>query len=511
MKDWRAELRQLKLPVDPAVKKSALQTLKSGVANAQAIADVVHADPALCLILLCTANKTLSRSGNETYDLPHAMSLLGFPKVESVISDAAIYDKKTFPFLAQYRQQLTVSLHAAHQASCWSSLNAHWQQDSLYWATLFNQAVIWSLWYQAGEQMQQLQNERIDHNGVQQRRAEEKIFGTTLQQLSEGLSQDWYLPTLTQQSWQPAITGNTYQWVLLSRMIPEKSHLALDNYPDLQKTLSHPAFLIALANRLADHAEWNWQSRQSVRLQKILASASNKPLDSITALIHQQASSLKNNKHTLHPAKQLLSQYRKTDKLNATTDSQTVSKPAKKQLPSPLPSAALLEGAPSSFVNTIERLQQQPESFDNIHDVMNFAVNSLCSDIKLERASASLLDIKSKELRTYYSRGAEDSPGLKNYRHTLQQGDLFNKLLQKPVSVRLHKDNYTKIWPLLPGDFKQACAVDQLLMMSIFAGKKPMAIIYADRGKTNRPISDEQYSFFKQLCSAVSRCLLAQQ
>ncbi len=508
LSSWRNELRQLKLPVNPGIKKSALQKLQSGIANAQAVADIAHRDPALSLLLMHEANKSLSRSGNETHDLAHAISLLGFPKVETVISDTESYDKKTFPYLKQYLQQLAISIHAAHQAERWAVLNAHWPQDTIYYSTLFNQAISWVLWYRAGEQMEQLQHYRANNNGSHHSDEEQKVFGTTLQRLSKDLSSDWHLPTLTQQSWQPSLSGSARQWIMLSRIIPEKAHIALEAFPRLQKSSNHPALLISLANRLADHVEWNWYSHHSLRLQKILATISNQPLDTVTAMIHQQASCLTQSQRmpkTAHPAAQLLAYYQKAEAIKEEKLTQTTSKTSTTaKAPGKTPSG-LLEGAPSSFVTVIERLQT--ESFDNIHDVMNIAVSSLCQDIKLERASASLLNLKNRELRSYYSSGAEDSPALKNFRHTLQQGDLFNKLLQKPLSVRLHSGNYASIWPLLPGDFKQACGVDQFLMMSIFAGKKPIAVIYADRGKTNRPISDQQYSFFKQLCSAVSRCL----
>lgn len=158
----------------------------------------------------------------------------------------------------------------------------------------------------------------------------------------------------------------------------------------------------------------------------------------------------------------------------------------------------------------LERLQQQADSFASIHEIMNLAVSTLCSSLNFERASVSLLNRQSKELRTYYSSGTEDSPALKNFSHILQQGDLFNKLLQKPLSVRLQASNYSQIWPLLPGNFKQACGADEFFMMSIFSVNTPVALIYADRGKTNRALSKQQYSLFKQMCTAVSQCIEAQ-
>ncbi|WP_101758184.1 HDOD domain-containing protein [Oceanicoccus sp. KOV_DT_Chl] len=529
---WLTMLATFELPVNPEVKQAALQKLHSPTANANNIANILQADPALCLLVMCSANSSLAAAGNETQSLTHAISLLGFPRAEQLIQQSQEYPAD-FAYLPEYQQQLNLSLHAAYQASCWAKLNPYWSTVDCYWSALFQRAPLWALWFHGGAQMRQLQ-QLYAADPANSRQQQLQILGTDINSLAAELSQHWHLPTGSQHSWQTDVSGDEEIWQQLSELEANTAQPALEAYPDWQQLCASSGFLIALANRFADHADWDWYSDATLQDQQVLATALNRSGDDMIACTHQQAAefsrqSLLNN--PLTPALRLISGYQHAEHLHevdqqnteqtvADTVSLTNTKPSTNTTTQPTAAnttsaphntinQALLANAPTGFIESIERLQQQANSFSGLHDVMNFAVNSLCEHAGFERASAGLLNIASKELRTYYSCGATDSPALKNFRHTLRKGDLFNKLFQQPVSVRLQASSHAKIWPLLPGNFKQACAADEFMMMSIFSHKKPVALIYADRGLSNRPLSDRQYSLFKQCCSAISHCLQA--
>ena len=553
LKDWQQKLYRLELPADPIIKTAALQKLNARTGNASNVATILCGDPALCLLLMHEANKSLALYNNQVFSLSHTISLLGFPRTETLIRRAPEYDSNTFTHLNEYRQQLSVSLHAAHQAASWTKHNAHWPDHSLFWPALFHRAPLWALWYQAGDQMQSLQQLRCNRRGAMQSQAEQQLLGTSLQTLCTSLSRSWHLPSLSQQSWQAGVTGTAQQWINLSRMAPEQAHIALEQLPQLQQICSNPAFLIALVNRLAEESEWDWYSARTQRLHRIFATALSRPLDDVIALSHQQAVDASHQQwldRCLTPARQLFSFYRKADDLQAkllasnalsataltskalpnsglnqqqkstavpvtptrpTTSRKSVTSAQQPQVaPVGKTVKKAVNTAPSDFVSVTERLLQQPQSFGNLHEIMQLAVTTLCQGVKLERASVSLLNRKDKELRTYYSSGCENNEGLTNFRHHLQRGDLFNKLLQKPASLRLQAGNYSQLWPLLPATFKQASATDEFFMTSIFVNNHPVALIYGDCGIANSSLNDQQYSRFKVLCNAVSQCLQQQ-
>jgi hypothetical protein len=542
--DWQQHLQRLLLPIDPAIKTVVLQKLRSRTANANNVAALVKQDPVLSLQLIHEANKSLALSANESYSLSHTISLLGFPQIERLTRALPTYDHKAFPQLEAFRQQLAISRHAACQAEAWAEHNPHWQQPGLYWATLFHRAPIWALWYQAGELMQQLDYHRATHRSAQHPRYEQQLLGCSLQALATSLSRSWRLPTLSLRSWQTSQRGNSRYWIMLSRINPEQALQAMEQFPRLQQLRNNSGFLIALANALADATEWDWYSRRSLRLQKILSTTLQQPLSSSIALSHQQAVIASRNQpdpHSLSPARQLLSFYRKAEWLQLQPppiarplprEKPLVAAPPSSPRPSPSQSPAASNNKPapqqklsatkatavatpaaadsSSYRAVIERILQRPESFASVAQLLELAVSTLCQQLNFERATASLFDKNQQQLHSRYSHGADDSPALKNFRHPLRNGDLFDKLLQKPLSMRLRASNYATIWPLLPGNFKQASGgVDEFFMMSVFAKQQPIALIYVDNGNSNRPLSDQQYQQFKQLCRSLCHGLPA--
>lgn len=500
---WLDRLARPELPVDPGIKTAALHKLGSKTANANNVASIVAADPALSLVLYWQANKSLVRSGNEANTLPHVISLLGFPRVKSIIHRAVEYDPGRFPQLAEYRQQLTLSLHAAHQASGWSQHNPYWNQSPLFWPALLHRAPIWALWYHAGDTMQQLQLHRARHHGAGHSQQQEQLLGISLNTLCVNLSRLWCLPGPSRQGWHTEQQHNLRQWIMLGRIIPELSHIALADHPGLQRLANNPAFAIALANRLADEADWSWDSNRLLRLQRILATALNLRLPDSIAISHQQAAIASQQCRiagSIQPAAQLLGHYNKSLLFPTTSPKPVNTKPD-------FPAAETT----SRFARNLQRLQRLPQSFNNLHEIMQLAVTSCCLDLKLDRASAIVYSAQNNELRTYTSSGTKNSPALRDFRHRVQAGDLFHTMLKKPVSLRLMHSNYGQIWPLLPRHFQKACATDEFFIMTLFADQQPKAMIYADRGIDKRPLNNQQYTLFKQLGDATNRCLQLRQ
>lgn len=509
---WRQQLRQLRLPVDPVIKAQALKRLTAATANTNNIAEILQQDPAICVQLMCAANKSLAASGNQTQSLAHSLSLLGFTQVASLLNTMPSYDDVAFEQLEQYRQQLAISLHAAHQAQAWAEHNSHWAQHEIFWPTLFQRAPIWALWYVAGPEMQQLQRQQAQCGGGEQAHAQRRCLGASLQELAQMLSQSWHLAEFAQHSWQPKLAGDARQWANLAAAGDNS------NPPTaaMQAISQRPSFAIALANRLADASDWGWYSRQTLRLQKILAASLHIPLTQAITLSHRLAVNSSRQANTIIPqpqAAQLLCYQRKAAAIAGTQPSVAASAtppPASimhKTAEAKNGRAHLLAAAPSEFIALIRRYQRDAASFKNSDEMMALAVDCLCQHAGFERASASLVNLADKKLRTCCSSTVEQHQPLAEFQYSLQAGDLLSKLLKKPLSLRLQARNHGQIWPRLASSFQAICASDGFVMMSVFAGEKPIALIYADRGISQQPIDDQQYTFFKQLCGAISQCL----
>ena len=566
LSEWQDQLQTVVLPANSVVKIAALQKLNASTGNANNIAAILLEDPALCLLLMREANQVLQRSDNETNSLSHAISLLGFPYVETLLRSTKDYDKNQFAYLDAYRQQLSISLHAAYQIEAWAEKNPFWPSGELFWATLFQRAPSWALWYRAGEQMQQLEHLRAQHRGSNHSDLESMIFGCKLHDLYRLVSRSWNLPKATQESWQLGVRGTARQWVKLSQINPDQLEIAMENSASLLRVSSSTAFAVSLANQLAEGGEWNWYSHQTLRLQKVLATAMRMTVEQATAFSHQQAIHATRRHHiagTFTPAQQLFSGYNKAQYIQDTLQGlelggdqlghnelsditanvddrrtgarkepaleevRSTNTPAAHQFHSTAQSRAPgfrdQEGKPDStlsktppntspktpagLVNALQRFKLQPDSFKNKHEILDLALRTMREAIGLDRGTISLLNRKTKNLRSLYDYGCENSPTLTQFNHTLVKGDFFNKLLQKTVSIHLNSNNYSKIWPLLPENFKETIKTDEFLMMSIFVKKIPTAVIYVDCAIKQQTITSLQYRYFKQLCAAVSLCL----
>lgn len=507
---WQETLQPLKLPANPAVKTRAIQKLLSRTGNADNVARIIMEDPVLVLRVVCSANKLLARSGNELKSLSHGISLLGVPSTESLLRSAPEYDRQGFAALDAFLQQLCISQHAAVQAAGWSRHHPHWLSEEVYLAALLQRAPIWTLWHQAADAMQAL---AATPSGGAHEQLEKMYLGCSMQSLAASLCRAWHLPSATQASWFPGERGGGRQWVMLSRIIPEQAALALETFPALQRISREAGLCIALANRLAEESQRDWYSRRTLRLQHILAVALCQPLPPVVTLTHQLAADASRQLDVgwgLSPAAQLLGFYRAHPTHQAaqdtTTDEPTRAAAAQRTTTTPDYSDPLA-GAPQPLLQLIADLRRRPQLFNDLHELFNRVVQCLHQVVGFERASASLLNAKTQELRTYYSAGCDDSPELKAFRYTLSDKDLFSKLLSRPLSLRLQPDNYPQLWPLLPGAFKQACGADQFVVMSLFVNRRPLALVYADRGISNSDINEQEYEWFKQLCNAVSICL----
>lgn len=501
--DWRTLLAAPKLLIDPVVKQQTLDKLQSSAGNANNVAALIQTDPALTAIIIANSNRSMS-SGKDVNSLAHAISLSGFPQIEKLINDSDDVSNAN----PHYQRELSSSLHAAYQAYEWASLNPFWPADAVFWASLLQQAPYWALWAYAPESMVQLRATQTNLAGTSPKSLQLALFGDSLGDILTELATTWQLPLLAQQSWQPKIVGSKREWIALSQL---ESNQALANKPALQRILAHPAFAVTLANQFAYQAEWDWFSHRTFRLLKILAMALNITIEQAIALTHSKAAQLERSNafiNTPHPASMLLAYY----KTAATNDDTRSHQPKDPSIAMPKQQAADKPRIAASITmdETLKIFNKVLPTTETIERMMTLTVSSMCELSMLERAAIFRLNLKDRTLTCQYHHGMDENVKLAGFSHRLQRGNVFNKLLQKPISVRLHEGNRDKIWPLLPEEFKQTFKTHEFLMMSIFAGKKPIGIAFADQGNTGNTINDHHYTQFKQWCTALNQFLQRQ-
>lgn len=180
--------------------------------------------------------------------------------------------------------------------------------------------------------------------------------------------------------------------------------------------------------------------------------------------------------------------------------SQTTASPAK---PAEQPEK---EHDSALFDELTHLMAQQPEEFTDFHELMNAATQGIAYGINLSRSFVALISKDHSRLKTYYTVGCSKYKEVKNFESRIIKDTIFQLLCERPASVWVKPSSEKKIKDLMPMNFTSVIEESEFLLMSVFVGKKPVAIFYADNvGKST--ITPRQYHQFKFLCGAVSSAL----
>lgn len=500
---WLELLGPQQPPVDGATRSAAITLLAQG-ASSTSVARRLAADPAAVALLFRAANQALARYDREAHTLDHAIGLLGAARVQTLLEQAPLLDRE-HPHATAYRQVLMRSRHAAQQALLWAEGTGLWPAEEVFWSALVSAAPLWLLWLEAGTICEQLERLRARQGALSSRHFEQAL-GCTPQALSAALAQQWLLPEMSRQSWQRNTIGSLRQWVQLE-------HIAhLDEPPifaskTLHELCHRPALVVAVANALAEEADWDWQSRRCLRLMNIAATACRRPLATIMANSHQTAATLSRElgaSDLLTPAAKLLGQWRQAwlwqpPVTAAPAAAQSTSAPdtAEKD-----PRTA--DGGTAIVAAALQRLRV-PGAIEGTRAALELAIDALHRGVGMQRVAA-LLVRSGGELQTVLSIGAEQAPRLRQFRYASRNSQLLTQLLDKPICLRLSAANRAKFWLHLPEDFRTAIGCDEFLLMAVFTGDQPSALLYADNTAAAGP-TDRQHQLFKQISQQLSACL----
>lgn len=479
---WLIHLEPLQPPVDPAVREALLTELAAGNASSSQFAALLQRDPPQVLAVLREANRALRKYGRDTATVEHAITLLGTERVRQLLLAAPVLDPD-HPHALAYRQSLLRSRHAAWQARLWAEGSARWHPEDIYWSTLLAGAPVWLLELEAGPLLQQLARQRaigLDSGTAAQR----QLLGTALAPICAALAERWQLPAISRHSWQPAHCGSPRQWLQLARAARLEQPPLLDDsiISDLSQ---QPALIAALANALAREADWDWYSRRTLRLLRIAASCCRRPITTLVSHGHRTAAALsrfvvERQPDLLTPAARLLCHWREAEHLAPAA--------------SPAPPATV----PQRLTATLQQLRQT-EQLRGPRDALALATGALTDGIGLRRAAVLHHSLGSGTLQGLFSAGFDDMATL---RLPATGNPLLERLLARPLCLVLGPDNRERLLPLLPEPLRSA---DSLLLMGVFAGRAPLALIHADNA--GKAIDATQVEQFKQLCQQLSATL----
>lgn len=491
--DWLQALEPKPLPVDDRVRSAALNVLAAG-GNAHALIPVLQDDPALVVLLFREANQALARYDREAHTLEHAISLLGVGRVQTLLEQAPAL-APDHPHAEAYRLKLLRSRHAAAQARLWVEGTGLWPSEEVFWATLLAAAPMWLLWLEAGTLLHQIDLFRAEHGAVGKKQVHE-LFGCDSYEVAATLAERWRLPTLSQLGWQRTTIGSLRQWIALEHSAHLDEAPTIPNRA-LTELCHQPALIVALANALAAEADWDWYSRRSQRLLRIAATACRRSLATIISYCHQTAAAISRDygdSAGLSPGTKLLCHWQQAH---------CWFKPAPAPQPAP---ATTPNSADRTLAATVQKLRN-PTAVGGVREALTLALHALHSGIGFARAAILLVKPGSRELQTVLSAGTDQAPALRQFRYVTPSNALLTQLLSKPICLLVDQGNRDKYLHHLPESLRAAIHCDNFALMAVFAGERPVALIYADTTPNPLASGSRQHTLFKQLCQTLSQTL----
>jgi len=503
---WVKRVVAASLPV-MAVSAARLTRQIQSQASLADISHTVAKDPALCLHLFRAANQRVKSKDVEILSLSHVVTALGMQGVVDVVKSAPkIAHDSLDPSLTAYFQAQINSAFAGHLVELWAEKHHQTNGERLKWANILAGAPLWALWRIASDEMRQWQWQ-VYVKGNHHLTVEQDVFSARLDDILRVSARKMGLPLLAQHSLERAELPDTKQWTQLTE---DDFREAMDSDARLRHVWGKPETLMAITAHISQQVIIGWEHPNNVVYHVMIAHLANVPLEQAYQLNHQAAVSFSQG-------------FKMSGQFLPVFPLLWPHTPEPPILPEPSISAPEPEqqkvfngdtGEPvKRIVNRdvieemLQKFRQQVSGFENIHDILLTANKALHQGLGMNRVFVCVLNKDNSALRPYYCVGVADNSPVRKLKIDLQSNPFFKKLLARPASFKVAEHNAKQAQKMLSADVVMTLGCQDFVAQSLFAGNKPIGVVYADTRLDERRISDKEYQAFKTICQGVSYAL----
>lgn len=461
------------------------------------IAHLIETDLGLSLHLMRQLNAMKHRHlGSEVNTIAHAVMMLGIRQLK--LAPQRVPDAKSLSATQQARLHACYSqaYHAAHQARELARLRKEMEPDELFIAAYLHHIGEIFLWLHAPQQMERIE-ELIHDDQMEPQEAQYVVLGFGIDQLTLELARRWQLPT-----------------IVLDSLHAENA--------------SRPRILgIMLAVQLARIAQHGWYRHETTTLIKELAEFMLFDFGETVSFLHRhavEAGQLTPHLSTLSAAAILLYPSRPEAAPDYVPPKRVKQPPVQNSAATTPPSAAkasaakqqddtethdsdfCIAGQPRLLPHIMMRLADQ-QSTPTMQSIISLTLRGMHDALGLNRVVFATLTPDKGQLVARTIVGSDNSPHFNRFAIDVEQGNLFDQLLQKPQALWLDEKNGSKFLPLVPRKFLDIVTVRHFYVMSLFVKNKTVGLVYADRHNETCGLDARSYHHFKQLATQASKSL----
>ncbi|WP_051221987.1 HDOD domain-containing protein [Neptunomonas japonica] len=525
---WVDYLKDKSFPVRASSLKRLKILLSKDSTMISHLTALVRSDPVLCLHVVRAAEKKHAKKGSHVTSIEHAVSSLGIDPLIQL--SKTLQPVKLNPSSVQQKQYLRTvanSHHAAIQARTWQQMKRLPFTEEVYLASLFYSIGLWALWLNAPLHMHKVRIKIWEEN-IDPTLAEHDILGCTMQQISMGLSEHWGFSELTLQAQDPDTSPSKGLLNKLHQRALSDPRLSAEELRELNHLTQERHFPIKLANWLSLIVSRGWRTTRNIKTTDIISDYLGLDTDKTLALLHTLCAEASREYHapgTLAPAAEMLmisSSYpnnyklgkRELELLTPKYPIPEKPKPKKKKTPTKVkPKEQVLTHTPETLLDEViykqivERFVKDYHLYTKPAHILQGLMQGLVQGLGLQRIALNLVNTKSHKMKTAQVVGIDKEHPFASYQIDLQIPSIFKKLCDKPACIWITNENKQQYTKLMPDAYSSQLPESDCLMMSVFRGKVPVAIIYADAGETGLPFTAFHHQRFRYLCSAATLAL----
>lgn len=515
LQDWALRLRPGETPVFRHTRETLLALARKGDSlSSKELAQPILADPLATLRILYAANNRTSRHmGSEIASVEHALMMQGvvpfLEKVSSLPVLEATPAARDPVALATLYRQLRLAQHAAWQARDFAVQQADTRAEEIQVTALLYYAPEFLFWLQAPETAAELARLR---RRLPSAEAEEQALGFQLPSLRQTMLEAWKIPEANRDLLDDELASRPRQIVLRA---------CLD---------------------IAHRSRHGWWDEGLNEDYQALAGLVKAPVEDVITTVHGNAVRVARAGAWVPatPAAAWLVMEQgewpeeavEEEEISAAAVEPKVPIPGTPPLPEPKPAAPITEPArhmpfmPAApipkqaaertselaynakiFRESMEDIEAHLDGSFSLNQMSALILKGLHSGLGLTRIMFAMVTPDGLRVKCRFTLGIPADDPMRHFEFPIAQSGLFGRLMTKMQGVWINDENRAKIWPMVGPGLQKMIGQGDFYAMSLFAGDKPLGLVYADRGHGEFGLDTQSYTDFKRLCLQASRGL----
>jgi HD-like signal output (HDOD) protein len=464
---WVDALADRPLPALKANLQRCRELLDASSASHSELGEIINRDPGLASLFFRHINKSrVAKNKPLISTITSSLNLLGSEAIKNLLDQAPCMEDELQEqaLIRLWYELVQRSYHAARLAEIWAETLSDRAPSEVYIATFLMNLGDFCIASSDKARFISLCKSRLSKP---QQQAETEVAGVLSRDISAELARRWGLPELLQD--------------------------ALD--PELK--MVHRVQPCIVAQAITYEADINgWFTEAMVEHYQKAAEALRKDEDKVPAFIHEQSARIAREfglpgvPYAAAGLVQILTD--KPDEAPAQTTAipETTSKD---------------DSGEQALKGITSDLKKALAARASSSDLLKTSLQGLIDHYGFDRCLLMLPDANSKRLMIRSAPGFARSPLLSRPGPSFEKPGLFRAALGKVQGLYVDDELYQKVSGSLPEGFLKLTQSANFILFSVALGKKPAAVIYAD--KTGHALADKQTGEASRLALLMSKAL----